>query len=143
MKNLKSFLKKALVVSPMIALAACSNNDAKFKNLASEKNVYIIKDSVSGEAIDSITKEPVLFYVNLETKDTIYGKTGEIVNNAIIRTENGAYLLDETKIKMPEAEIKIPSGDVKIKVDGDEIKIKTDEKKIKIDGNERKVKYND
>ena len=142
MKNLKSFLKKALVVSPMIALAACSNNDAKFKNLASDENVYIIKDSVSGEAIDSITKEPVLFYVNLATKDTIYGKTGEVVNNSIIRTENGAYILDETKIKMPEAEITIPSGDVKIKVDGDEMKIKTDDKKIKIDGNERKVKYN-
>lgn len=142
MKNLKSFLKNALVVCPLIALAACSNNDAKFRNLASDENVYIIKDSISGEAIDSITKEPVLFYVDLETKDTINGKTGEVVNNAIIRTEDGTYILDETKIKVADTEITIPSGDVKIKVDGDEMKIKTDEKKIKIDGNEKKVKYN-
>lgn len=142
MKNFKSILKNALVISPLIAFAACSNKDAKFKNLATNEIVYVIKDSVSGEAIDSINKEPVLFYVDLETKDTINGKTGEVVNNAIIRTGDGTYVLDETKIKVADTEITIPSGDVKIKVDGDEMKIKTDEKKIKIDGNEKKVKYN-
>jgi len=141
MKNFQLFLKKALVVSPLIAFAACSGNDAKFKNLASGEKVYIIKDSISGEAIDSITREPVLLYVNLDTKDTIYGKTGQIVNNSVIRTEDGAYLVDETKLQINGNEINIGNGDVKIKVDGDEMKIKTDEKKIKIDGNEKKVKY--
>lgn len=144
MKKFQSFLKNALVVSPFVVLAACSGTEAKYQNLASGEKVYIIKDSVSGVAIDSITREPVLLYVDLDTRDTIYGTTGKIVNNAVIRNEDGTYIVDESKLKIDGAEINVGQGegDVKIKIDGDEMKIKTDDKKIKIDGDEKKVKYN-
>ena len=141
MRNLKTLLKTALVISPIMILAACNQSKAKFENLETGKKVFIIKDPETGYAMDSIENKPVKFYVDLTTKDTIYGETGVVVNNSIIKTAEGTYVLDESKFDS-DVEAQISSGDVKIKVDGDEMKIKTDEKKIKIDGDEKKVKYN-
>ena len=141
MRNLKTLLKTALVIIPIMILAACNQSKAKFENLETGKKVFIIKDPETGYAMDSIENKPVKFYVDLTTKDTIYGETGVVVNNSIIKTAEGTYVLDESKFDS-DVEAQISSGDVKIKVDGDEMKIKTDEKKIKIDGDEKKVKYN-
>ncbi len=142
MKNLKSTLKTALIISPIVIMASCSKNAAKYEDLNSGEKVYIVKDPQTGKAIDSISGKPVEFYVDLTTKDTIYGETGMVVNNALIKTAEGTYRLDNAKIKSDGDEWKAKSGDVKIKVDGDEMKIKTDDKKVKIDGDEKKVKYN-
>ncbi|TKB98934.1 hypothetical protein [Pedobacter cryophilus] len=141
MRNLKTLLKTALVISPIVILASCGKPEAKFENLETGEKVFIIKDPETGFAMDSIANKPVKFYVDLTTKDTIYGETGVVVNNSIIKTSEGTYILDESKFD-DNVEVDINSGDVKIKVDGDETKIKTDEKKIKIDGDEKKVKYN-
>lgn len=139
---MKTILKSAAILLAVSGtFSACSNNDAKFEDLNTGKKIYVIENE-NGEAVDSLTNEPVEFYVNLETKDTIYGKTGRVVNNVIIKTSEGTYELNEAKIKSEDDEMKIKSESTKIKIDGDEMKIKTDEKKIKIDGDERKVKYN-
>jgi hypothetical protein len=135
MKKLKQILKTSLLVVPISLLAACSSENAKYQNLATGEKVYIIKDAKTGASIDSLTNEPVMFYVDLNTKDTISGSTGLVVNNKIVKSEDGTYALITTDEGMSY------EGDVKIKVDGDEIKIKTDDKKIKIDGDEKKVKY--
>lgn len=130
----------ALLSTSALVMVSCSNSDSKYKNLQTGEKVYIIK-SEEGQAIDSVSGKPVEFYVNTETKDTIYGETGELVNNKIIKTSDGVYKLDESKFKT-DVENLIESGEnVKVKVDGDEMKIKTDDKKIKIDGNDKKVKY--
>ena len=137
LNNLKTGL--AVLVSPLLIMAACSNKDSKYKNLQTGEKVYIIKTE-SGQAIDSISGKTVEFYVNTETKDTIYGETGVVVNNKIIKTGDGVYKLVETETKS-EVEKLLESGDdVKIKVDGDEMKIKTDDKKIKIEDGETKIK---
>jgi hypothetical protein len=137
MKKLKQILKTTMLVAPIAMIAACNGANAKYENLATGEKVYIIKDSETGKSIDSVTNEPVMFYVNLETKDTINGETGLIVNNKIIKSAEGTYSLIENEVE----ETLDSEGDVKIKIDGDEMKIKTDDKKIKIDGNEKKVKY--
>lgn len=134
-EKIKKNLKTSLLVVPIALLAACSSENAKYQNLATGEKVYIIKDAKTGASIDSLTNEPVMFYVDLNTKDTISGSTGLVVNNKIVKSEDGTYALITTDEGMSY------EGDVKIKVDGDEIKIKTDDKKIKIDGDEKKVKY--
>ncbi|MEO5912055.1 MAG: hypothetical protein ABIP95_14285 [Pelobium sp.] len=139
MNNLKSVLKTALIISPLMVMFSCKNNDAKYENLATGEKVYIIKDNDMGKAIDSISGKPVRFYVNLETKDTINGETGLVVNNQIVKTDDG-YEMAKSDLQKEIDEMKA-QGDVKIKVDGDEMKIKTDDKKIKIDGDDKKVKY--
>lgn len=137
---MKTILKSAAILLAVSGTFSACTNDARFEDLSTGKKIYVIQNE-NGEAVDSLTNEPVEFYVDLETKDTIYGKTGRVVNNAIIKTPEGTYELDETKIIAEEDEMKIKSEDTKIKIDGDEMKIKTDDKKIKIDGDERKVKY--
>ncbi|HEX7366907.1 MAG TPA: hypothetical protein VF273_07420 [Pelobium sp.] len=139
MKNLN--ILKGLVITggAALALSACSNNDAKYKNLQTGEKVYIIK-SASGKAIDSISGEPVEFYVNLETKDTIYGETGAVVNNKVLKTADGVYKLDESKFKSDVEKLLESGEDVKVKTDGDDMKIKTDDKKIKVEDGETTVK---
>ncbi|MBC7653881.1 MAG: hypothetical protein H7098_05330 [Oligoflexus sp.] len=143
MKTFKTLFKTALMITPILLTVACNKNAGKYENLKSGEKVTITKDPTTGYAIDSITKEPVDFYVNLETKDTIYGKTGIVVNNALIKTPEGSYMVDNAKIKSDGDEFKSNAENVKIKVDGDETKIKTDNKKIKIKDGEKKVKYKD
>ena len=139
MKNSNILTALTLTACSALVFTACKNNDSKYKNLQTGEKVYIIK-SESGQAIDSISGKPVEFYVNTETKDTIFGETGVVVNNKIIKTADGVYKLDESKTKTDVEKLLESGGNVKVKVDGDEMKIKTDDKKIKIDGNEKKVK---
>lgn len=139
MKNSNILAGLAVTFSSALMITACSNNDAKYKNLQTGEKVYIIK-SESGQAIDSVSGKPVEFYVNLETQDTIYGESGEVVNNKIVKTADGVYKLDENMFKS-DVEKLIESGDdVKVKVDGDEMKVKTDDKKIKVEDGETTVK---
>ncbi len=139
MKSSNILTTLAITACSALVFTACSNNDSKYKNLQTGEKVYIIK-SESGAAIDSVSGKPVEFYVNTETQDTIYGETGVVVNNKVIKTGDGVYKLDESKFKTDVEKLLESGDDVKVKVDGDEMKIKTDDKKIKIDGNEKKVK---
>ncbi len=140
MKKSNIITALAFIAAPALVFTACNNNDAKYKNLETGEKVYIVK-SETGEAMDSVSGKPVEFYVDLNTKDTIYGRTGVVVNNKIVKNADGVYVMSEPEVKS-EVEELIESGeDVKIKVDGDKMKIKTDDKKIKIDGDDKKVKY--
>ncbi|RKD16202.1 hypothetical protein BCY91_04805 [Pelobium manganitolerans] len=139
METVKITKGLVLLALPALVTTACSHSDAKYKNLQTGEKVYIIK-SESGQAIDSVSGKPVEFYVDLDTKDTIYGETGEVVNNKIVKTADNVYKLDESKFKSDVEKLLESGEDVKVKRDGDELKIKTDDKKIKIEDGETKVK---
>ena len=83
---------------------------------------------------------PVDFYVDINTQDTFYGNSGQVVNNALIHGDDGSWKVDETKIKIDGDEMKMKNGDDKIKIAGDEYKEKTGDTKVKVDGDESKVK---
>ena len=87
--------------------------------------------------INTETNEPVYIYVDTKTKDTIYGRTGEVINGHVYVTSDGKYKYDG------DDEYKIKYGDYKKKVDGDEVKIKDGDTKIKIEDGEKKVKKDD
>ncbi len=101
--------------------------------------------------VNADTREPVIIYVDTQSKDTIYGKTGKVINGNVTKTENGKYKyvsnddgLDKIKTG-DDGAYKVKDGDYKKKVDKDgDIKIKDGDKKIKIDGKtgEKKVKSN-
>jgi competence protein ComGC len=140
MKNLKKVIKVALVISPIVVLASCNSNKAKYEDLATGEKVYIIKDSQTGMAMDSISQKPVMFYVDLDTKDTINGKTGEVVNNKIVKDVEGKYEMAKSDLEQQIDNMK-SEDDVKIKVENDgDYKIKTDDKKIKIEDGKVKIK---
>jgi hypothetical protein len=97
-------------------------------------------DPKARRTYSSITNEPVEFYVDMSTGDTIYGRGRYVVNNYIIKSEQGMYKLDAGKIKMDKDDIKIKDGSRKFKMDKSNMKMKSSEGKMKADTTSGKMK---
>lgn len=125
---------------------SCSNERGRYLDLRTGEKVELEKDEQTGLMVNAETRQPVYIYVDTRNNDTIYGKTGDVINGHVV-IRNNVYWYDvdleeDFKVKS-DGDYKIKSDDYKYKVDEDgDIKIKTDDKKIKIDGEtgERKVK---
>lgn len=141
MKTL-SFIAFCIFIST--AITSCGDNDHRFVDLETGNHINVVKDSANGYMVNADTKEPVIIYVDTETKDTIYGKTGKVINDHVIKTEEGKYkYVSNDDMKSGDGSYKIKDGDYKKKVEADgDIKIKDGDTKIKIDGEtgEKKVK---
>jgi len=99
------------------------------------------KDDASGRYVDD-AGNPVDFYVDVNSRDTFYGESGQNVNNALIH-EGSEWRVDDTKIKANDNELKMKSGDdeAKVKMNDNEVKVKgSDDSKIKANDNETKIK---
>lgn len=135
-----------------LILQACVDKDS-YVDLNTGKTITVEKDSETGFMVNKETGEPVTLYVNTSNNDTIYGKTGKVVNNAIIKTGDGKYTYqadgdlkvtdnDGNSLKVEgDGDYKIKDGDYKKKVEKDgDVKIKDGDSKIKIEDGEKKVK---
>lgn len=131
----KKHMKHLLVtgISAILIFTACKQD--RYYDLTAGKYVEIEKDEKTGRMVNAETREPVYIYVDTQTKDTIYGATGDVVNGHVVKASDGKYDIDD--------EYKIKYGDYKKKVDGDEVKIKDGDTKIKIEDGEKKVKKDD
>jgi hypothetical protein len=122
-------------------------SDASYVNLSTGDPVTIVKDEGQGVYVYSDTKKPIerdIFFVDVNSRDTLYGTKGVVVNNAIIKSDVGAWTLNESMVERDGDEIKIKTADGKLKIDGDEIKYKEGEEvKTKVDGDETKTKTGD
>jgi hypothetical protein len=141
----KSFFILALSIS---AFSSCDNKET-FVDLETGKEITVTTDSATGYMINAETKEPVGIYVNNKTHDTIYGRTGKVINNLVIKNTDGKFsYADDTEIKVKDegATIKVTTdgnGDddykKKVEKDGD-VKIKDGDTKIKIEDGKKKIK---
>ena len=52
----------------------------RYVDLETLEHIDVIKYSTNGYMINAETKYPVGIYVDTESKDTIYGKTGKVIN---------------------------------------------------------------
>lgn len=128
------------------SLSADGNTEATYVNLSTGEPLQIVNDTEKGYYVYSDTKLPVdndLIFVDVSTRDTLYGKTGAIVNNAILQSASGAWTLNDELVERNGDEIKIKTADGKLKIDGDELKYKEGDTKVKVDGDESKVKTAD
>lgn len=137
---MKTLSFTALILFIITGIISCADNDHRYIDLETGKRIDVIKDSENGYMINAQSKEPVIIYVDTQTKDTIYGKTGKVINNHVIKIEEGKYKYvsnddmksdddgDYKKKVEADGDIKIKDGDTKIKIDGDD-----GEKKIKKD----------
>ena len=120
---------------------------SSYVNLSTGEPVTIVRDEDKGYYVYSDTKKPIekdLYFVDATSRDTLYGPTGLVVNNALIKSSSGSYTLNEQMVERDGDEIKIKTADGKLKIDGDEVKYKEGEDiKSKSDGNESKVKTAD
>ena len=128
-------MKQLLILFGAVVMIFTSCKRERYYDLTAGKYVKLEKDEKTGRMINTETHEPVYIYVDRETRDTIYGATGDVVNGHVVVTSDGKYDIDD--------EYKIKYGDYKKKVDGDEVKIKDGDTKIKIEDGERKVKKDD
>jgi hypothetical protein len=87
-----------------------------------------------------VTNEPVDYYVNIGTGDTVYGRGRYIINNYLVRSTDGMYRLDDKRIKMDKDDIKMKDGNVKFKMDKGKMKTKDGDGKMKTDKNDTKIK---
>lgn len=120
-------------------------NNSKYVDLKTGQPVDLYYDSKKKKTYSASNNEPVDLYVNVATGDTIYGEGRFVVNNYIIKTEDGKYKLDNKKVKIDGDEIKIKEGNKKFKMSADEMKMKDGDTdtKIKADADESKVKTED
>ncbi len=101
-------------------------------------------DSVQQITTNRRNNQRVYFYLDPMTLDTFYGTGGLIVNNLIVRTPDGKYSLDSTKVKVENNKIKINDGDQKVKMKWEENKMKMKDRegkyKLKNKGDSLKIK---
>jgi hypothetical protein len=103
----------------------------KYLDLKTHKQVTVRIDTVQGDLVNTETNEPVELLVEPTTHDTIYGQTGTVVNNYIIKDESG-YRVDTVRINSVETHnVPVPApaaGKEKTKTkssNGDKVKEKT------------------
>ena len=125
-------------------IAACSGPRDRYLDLRSGKAIELQRDELTGVMVNKLTGEPVYIYVDTKTNDTIYGKTGEVINGHVLMRGDEFWYDGDEKISMEkDGEVKYKYGDHKTKVEEDgDMKIKNGDRKVKIDGEtgERKVK---
>ena len=128
----------------LLIFAGCKEGSKSgYYDLNKGERVSLVKDEKTGLMVNAETKKPVYIYVNEETKDTIFGETGKVINGNIIKLEDGKYKYEDLKVKLDDdGEFKLKDGDYKKKVDADgDIKIKDGDRKTKIDGKTGEVKH--
>lgn len=139
-------LMLALLAVVLIAFSwACSDSKGRYVDLSTGKAVEIEKDEKTGFMVTKETSEPLYIYVDTKKNDTIYAKTGKVINGHVILDGDKKYVFDEDiKLKIDESgSVNYNDGDYKREVEKDgDVKIKSGDKKVKIDGEtgERKVK---
>jgi hypothetical protein len=122
-------MKTLIICCALVSiLFACSREKGTYVDLSTGKAVELKKDS-TGQWVNASTGEPVYLYVDTHKHDTIYGKTGEVVNGHITKTDGG-YVYDKEEVIINKEQ---PQEQ--------DMKIKTEDKKIKVEDGEKKVKY--
>ena len=141
------FMKQLLFVLVVSSLAFLSCNNDRYIDLNTGKGVNLEKDPQTGLFVDVETKKPVEIYVDTKTNDTIWGRSGKVINGRIVRVSEGTYRYDnDVKVEVNDGAYEIKDGDYKKEVEKDgDVKIKDGDTKIKIDGEtgKKKVKKDD
>jgi len=75
----------------IVGLVSCSGNPYRYVDLNTGKRINVIKDAATGYRIKAETKEPLMVYYDSKTKDTLWGKTGEVINNKVVLKDGKYY----------------------------------------------------
>ena len=129
----------AFVLITSLFGTSCSTEKDRYVDLATGEPITIEKDAETGIWVNADTKKPVYMYVDTQKNDTIYGKSGLVINGHIVKSDDNVYWYDVDH----KEKYKVKTEDYKMKVENDgDIKIKEGDKKTKIDGEtgEKKVK---
>lgn len=129
-----------------------------YVDLKTGKPVNLRVDTVTKYIVNEVSNEPVMYYINPTTNDT-FDRRGRLVNRALVKSDDGDYIIDESRITITSSdnsnmttddtattltsEPTTPSGNSKTKIKDDKFKQQTDTTEIKIKGDKIKVKTRD
>lgn len=112
----------------------------RYRDLNTGQVVDLYYDAKTNRVYSDVTNEPVDFYVDMSTGDTIYGTGRYVVNNYLIKSPEGQYRLDMKKVKLEKNELKMKEGNRKFKMDNSDMKMKGSEMNMKGDSTSGKMK---
>ena len=133
-----------LVVLATGLFSSCKQNE-DYVDLNTGKTITVKTDPETGYIINAETNKPVYLYVNNANGDTLYGRTGKVINKKVVRVgdsryeykDDGSYTYTNgsyVKKVDGDGDVKITDGDYKKKVDDDgSYKIKDGDYKKKVD----------
>jgi hypothetical protein len=130
-------------VTDTTAMGRTDTTSLPYVDLRTGQPVDLYYDPKTRRTYSSMTNEPVEFYVDVATGDTIYGRGRYVVNNYIVKSNDGMYRLDAAKVKIDKDNIKIKDGTKKFKMDKSNMKMKGAGEKMKMDTTSGKMKTND
>jgi len=156
MKKIASVLVFLAIATVNFSCDDDKDNDNRYLDLSSGDPIELKEDD-DGLMVNAETGKTVRIYVDTEENDTIWGRTGKVINGRIIKTDDDEWEYeddeeykrkskDDLKVSSEDDEYKVKNGDYKKEVEKDgDITIKDGDTKIKIDGKtgERKVKKDD
>ena len=87
-------MRQIKIITPLyffiVGLISCSGNAYRYVDLNTGKRINVIRDTTTGYRVNAETEEPLVVYYDSKTRDTLYGKTGEVINNKI-EVRDGKY----------------------------------------------------
>ncbi|GEO12243.1 hypothetical protein [Segetibacter aerophilus] len=129
-----------------------------YVDLKTGKPVKLRVDTVTRYIVNEVSNEPVTYYINPATSDT-FDARGRLVNRALVRSSDGDYTIDETRLTLTEddnsnmtstdtttntantsADGTTTMGNSKTKIKDNKFKQKTDSTEIKVTEDKIKVK---
>ena len=132
-----------ILIATVVIVSSCSAEKERYIDLRTGKAITIEKDPVTSIWVNADTKEPVYIYVDTKKNDTIYGKTGLVINGHVQKSDDNVFWYD---VDMVEKTNNVQASEYKREVEKDgDVKIKNGDTKTKIDGEtgEKKVKNDD
>ena len=125
-------------------LASCKQNEG-YVDLNTGETITVKTDPETGYIVNAETDKPVYLYINKSNGDTLYGRTGKVVNTKVVMAGNSRFEYNDdeyytyrngTYVKKVDGDgdVKITDGDYKKKIDDDgSYKIKEGDYKKKVD----------
>lgn len=78
----------------LIFLQACGSGGDRYVDLNTGMAFLLVKDPATGLMVDAETGKPLNIYVDTKTHDTVYGRTGKVINGHLRKTGQNGYVVD-------------------------------------------------
>lgn len=99
---MKYLLVVFLVIKVAFSFQSCSSGRKQYTDLNTGLSFDLVKDPKTALLVDKETGKPLTIYVDEATKDTIYGRTGEIINGRLKKMSGGLYAFNESNNGKPQ-----------------------------------------
>jgi hypothetical protein len=70
---------------------SCTSKHVRYVDLNTGTPFELVKDPTTGLMVDVETGKPLNIYVDLSTRDTVYGRSGKVINGQVQKIDKSLY----------------------------------------------------